>query len=211
MAWALGYALSRRGMDEQLLALTGQTLAERVLPPLWSARLHALLAQALEHADRFEEAAATAAQARAEGEQAGDPYSIGYALHVLAVLEVHHHSNLPAALDRVDDALIAVGGLGPDTAELRMVLLGNRVVGLDTLGRRAEADRAVAEMLLAAERLGHPVALAVARQAAGAGILQPGAVGRRAGRAECRRRATALPRCPVDRARLSDTDCGLSR
>ena len=166
MAWALGYALAHRGLDEQLLELTGQILSERALPPVWTARMCVLRARALDQVGQYEEAVITAVQARAEAEQAGDPFGIGDALNEQAILEAQHHRNVAAALERIDEALVAVGDR-PDTAALRLILLGNRAENLDALGRPAEADRAVAEMLVAAERLGNPPRLAGAREHAG--------------------------------------------
>ena len=72
---------------------------------------------------------------------------------------------LAAALGRFNEALVAAGE-APDTAEMGLILLGNRSSGLDFLGRPAEADRAVAESLVAAERVGNPVQLAAQRMQA---------------------------------------------
>ena len=148
------------------MELTGQILSERALPPVWTARMCVLRARALDQVGQYEEAVITAVQARAEAEQAGDPFGIGDALNEQAILEAQHHRNVAAALERIDEALVAVGDR-PDTAALRLILLGNRAENLDALGRPAEADRAVAEMLVAAERLGNPPRLAGAREHAG--------------------------------------------
>ena len=166
MAWALGFALARRGLDEQLLGLTGQILSERVLPPVWTARMRVLRARALHQVGQYEEAAATGAQARAEAERAGDPYGVGDALNGLAILEIHHHHDVAAAVERIEEALVAAGDR-PDTAGLRLTLLANRAEGLDALGRPAEADHAMAETLVLAERVGDPLRLAGARVKAG--------------------------------------------
>ena len=68
---------------------------------------------------RYEEAVVTAAQARADGERAGDRYSIGYALDTLAMVQVLHHRNVAAALEWTEQVLAAIGD-GPDTADLRL-------------------------------------------------------------------------------------------
>ena len=162
LAWALAFALARRGLDDQLLAVTSGALTERTLPPVWTARIRGLLAQALAQVGRFQEAAETAAQARAEGERAGDRYSIGFALSALIVVEVFHHRNLTAGLALANEALAALGD-DPDTDQLRMTLLGNRSGLLDNHGRPAEADRGVAEALVLAERIGNPARVTGAR------------------------------------------------
>ena len=159
MAWALGYALAHRGLDEQLLELTGQTLTERALPPVWTARMRVLRARALEQVGRYEEAAATAARARAEAEQAGDPYGVGDALNQLAMVDVYHHGDLAAAAQRWTRRW-SRSGTGLTRPTLRLTLLANRAEGLDALGRPAEADRAIAETLVFAERVGNPVHVA---------------------------------------------------
>ena len=162
MAWTLGYALARRGLDQQLLDFTGQTLTDRALPAVWTARLRGLLARALGYVGRFEEAATTASQAQAEGKQAGDRYSIGYAEYVLGMIAIRHHGNLEVGLERMNEALLVLGD-SPDTAELRLTALGNRSGLLGSIGQPAEAEYVIGETLLLAERIGNPVLLAGAR------------------------------------------------
>jgi hypothetical protein len=71
MVWTLGYALFRSGQTEQSLEATGQALAGRTLTPLWTARVRAQHAMALNNAGRYAEAEQIARRAQAEGEQAG--------------------------------------------------------------------------------------------------------------------------------------------
>ena len=128
LAWTLGYTLARRGWTGNCWNSPNETLSERALPPVWAARMRGLLARALEYVGRFEEAATTAAQARAEAARAGDPFGVAYALLMSGMVEVHHHRDLAAALERFNEALVAAGE-APDTAEIRLILLGNRAGG----------------------------------------------------------------------------------
>jgi DNA-binding CsgD family transcriptional regulator/transcriptional regulator with XRE-family HTH domain len=146
-AWTLAYSLGRLGRRPEAGAILHEILRDRPLDPVWSARLHA--ADALRTNNR-----AIARQALAEAEQAGDRFAAGYALHALAV-SYHYHGepDEEAALAALDRAL-AVIGERPETADLRALLLANRVVFLDNLGRADELPRAIGAALAAAERTG---------------------------------------------------------
>jgi DNA-binding CsgD family transcriptional regulator len=159
MAWALGYALLRGNQRDEGLAVIGQVRAERTLPAVWSARLRALEALLLIGSDRPARAEAIARQAEAEGERAADRFAVAYALHTLSLARVWQERDDEACLEIINRAL-AVLGDQPETTDLRLTLLGNRMAALTNLDRPAETDRAIGETLALAEQAGTPVQLA---------------------------------------------------
>jgi len=159
MAWTLGYALLRNGRTEQALDVTGQALAGRTLTPVWTARVRAMRAMVLSAVGRYVEAGETARQAEAEGERAGDRVAVGYALQTLSLVHIYLEPDYEACLEVIDRALAVIGDQ-PETTDLRLTLLGNRMVALDNLGRPAEADHAIDETLALGEQAGTPVQLA---------------------------------------------------
>jgi DNA-binding CsgD family transcriptional regulator/transcriptional regulator with XRE-family HTH domain len=161
MAWTLGYALFRAGRGDEAQAVTNQVLKDRTLDKVWRARIGAFQAMALTNIGRYAEGQAAAAQAEAAGEQANDHLAIGYALHALSVAQIRQQDD-PAAVQAIDRAL-AVIGEQQDTTDLRGLLLGNRMVALNNLGRLAEAEHALAHAVTLAERTGSPPRLAATR------------------------------------------------
>ncbi len=163
MTWTLGYILLRNvRADEALAAATSQQLP--ALDAVWTARVRALQAMIFTQlgAERVGEAEASAHQAEVAGEQAGDPFAVGYAVHALSLVHSRYHRD-PIALLKLVDRGLAVLGDQPETNDLRLLLLGNRVTALDNLGRPADSDRAIGEALALAERIGTPQRLAMIR------------------------------------------------
>jgi DNA-binding CsgD family transcriptional regulator len=162
MTWIIGYILLRAIRSEEALAVTGEALPG--LTGVWTARVRALQAMILTQlgSDRTAEAEATARQAMGEGERADDRFAVGYALHALALLRSRHHGDPAAMLTLIDQAL-AVLGEQPETTDLRLLFLGNRISALDNLGRMAEGDRAIGTALSLAERVGTAQRLAMTR------------------------------------------------
>ncbi|MEU0154098.1 helix-turn-helix transcriptional regulator [Micromonospora fulviviridis] len=156
IAWTLGYGLMRMARLEQATEVVEQALTRQGLPPLWRARLHAMQAMSLAAAGAYlDRAQAAAAQAEAEGLRAGDPLAVGYALHIRAMLTSENQFDEAASLDLMDKALVVLGDR-PDAVDLRLLVLGNRCVRLDNMGRPAEADQAIARALVLAEQAGPP-------------------------------------------------------
>jgi DNA-binding CsgD family transcriptional regulator len=159
MAWTLGYALMRGNQLEEARAVTSQALAERTLTPVWTARVRALHAMVLGSVGQHVEAMRTGYQAEAEGARVGDRIAVGYALHALSLLHIWLERDDEKCVQLIDRALAVIGDQ-PETTELRLMLLGNRMPALGNLGRLAEADRTIEEALALAERAGTPVQLA---------------------------------------------------
>jgi DNA-binding CsgD family transcriptional regulator len=162
IAWTLGYALVRLTRYEQALRVVEETLTEHTLSGVWEARLLALQAMILSSGGRRDEAEAIAGRAEAAGRRAGDRLATGYALHTLAYVRSVEHRDHAAGLDTLDRALAAIGE-GQETADLRLLLLGNRSTALANLGRLAEADRVLGQALALAEPAGSPNRLAALR------------------------------------------------
>ena len=114
------------------------------LDPRWTARLRAFKAILGPPDNRL----ATARRAIDDGERSGDPTSLGWALHALAIAE--RSTDETVALATLERA-IAVVGDGWETAELRGMFLGNRMASLCNVGRLAEIPQAIEEALRAAE------------------------------------------------------------
>src|SRR5439155_25621441 len=96
--------------------------------------------------DRVPEAEATARHAEEEGELAGDPFAVGYALHSRSVVRSRHHRD-PAGTLAVIDKGLAVLGDQPETTDLRLLLLCNRISSLVYIGRVSYGDRACSESI----------------------------------------------------------------
>jgi DNA-binding NarL/FixJ family response regulator/transcriptional regulator with XRE-family HTH domain len=147
-AWTLAYSLGRLARRDEGRAVVAEVLRGTDLDPLWRARLSAC--EAVLTQDR-----ADARRALAEAERAGDPFATGYALHALAMSYHNQDPDEEAALAAIDRALAVIGDR-PETADLRVLLLGNRMVSMVNLSRLADTAPAIAEALVAAERLGTP-------------------------------------------------------
>jgi DNA-binding CsgD family transcriptional regulator/transcriptional regulator with XRE-family HTH domain len=166
-AWTLAYSLGRTARRAEARTVLAEVLRTRELDQAWRARLHAC--DALIGGDQT-----IARRALAEAERAGDRFATGYALHALAVS--YHYGGDPderAALAAVDRALAVIGDR-PETADLRALLLANRVVYLDNLGRPDELSPAIGAALAAAERNGTAARLVLAHSVAAGAYYEYG-------------------------------------
>src|SRR6266545_2533009 len=122
-------------------AVAGQAVRERALTPVWTARVQALEAMILTQIDggRPTEAETAARQAEAAGEQAGDRIAVGYALHARSLVHSRHEGDAAGLLQMVNRALDVLGDQ-PEAADLRLMLLGNRIAALDNLSRVQAAE-----------------------------------------------------------------------
>jgi DNA-binding CsgD family transcriptional regulator/transcriptional regulator with XRE-family HTH domain len=165
-AWTLVYSLGRLGRRTEARTVLSDVLASRELDRVWRARLHAL--DAVIAADR-----ALSQQALAEAQQAGDRFAAGYALHALSASYQHQDPDEEAALAAKDQALAVIGD-HPETADLRVLLLGNRVLTLLNLGRSAELPAAIGAAFAAAEQIGTQARLVFVHGAAAAAYYERG-------------------------------------
>ena len=125
-------------------------LLDRLDPgPLWQARLLAQRAVMVANMSRLPEAEQAIAEAIEAGERIDDPISIGYA--VVAQLQI---ADPEQAYDVVERALGLPWPDDPESTDLRMLLLLNRLITLLNLSRWAEFEAAIGTTISEAERVG---------------------------------------------------------
>jgi DNA-binding NarL/FixJ family response regulator len=154
-AWTLAYSLGRLGRPDEARAVLDEVLRTRRLDRIWRARLTAC--DSILACDQ-----AVAAKAVAEAEEVGDAFALGYALHGQTMAYHHSEPNEEAAITAMDRAIEVIGDR-PETADLRGLLLANRVVALQNLSRVSDRRAAIGVALAAAERLGTVPRLMLAR------------------------------------------------
>jgi DNA-binding CsgD family transcriptional regulator len=170
VTWARSRAHGVQGQFEQALAVTGQALTERAMTDRWRARLRARHALNLSHLGRFDEALRAAEQAETDGELAGDPVAVAWALYTSTAVHIRHHEDNAAALTRLERAAAVLGdaavpGDEAGATDLRLMLLRDRAMVLRNLGRQAEAVPVMGQAVTLAERAGTASVLAALRVA----------------------------------------------
>src|SRR5207249_2415454 len=143
MSWTLALALARSGRLAE--AETAVTAAVRAAPPggPWRARLTALHALVGAMRGRNADGRSLAATAEREAQLSGDRIALGYALQAASMIS-RAEGDVAGALARVTRALDALGD-GPDTTELRIVLMAGRLTLESDLDRWAQAEAGIAE------------------------------------------------------------------
>ena len=143
------------GRGDEAITTIRQALASAGLPRTWQARMLALLAM-LERAGTgdLDTADATARQALAVAEEAGDAFATA---HALTDLWLSHgvRRDHAAALDDVDQALRVLGD-DPGYADLRSFAVDGRIFTLQNLDRWPEAESTLRQARESAQRSGGP-------------------------------------------------------
>jgi DNA-binding CsgD family transcriptional regulator len=153
--WVLTRAQVSAGRSDDAIATIRQALASAGLPAEWRARMLALLAMLQRAATGdLEVANATANQALAAAEQAGDAFATAHALTDLWLTHSIRRDHL-AALDYIDRALRVLGD-DPGYADLRSFALDDRIFTLQNLGRWPQAELTLRRAREAAQRSGNP-------------------------------------------------------
>jgi len=151
--WMLARAQVSAGSNDDAIATIGQALASADLPVEWRARVLALLPmlQRVGTGD-LDLAEATARQALAVAEEAGDVFAT---VHALADLWLTHavRRDHVAAIDYIDRALQVVGD-DPGHPDLRLYALNVRIFALQNLDRWPEAELALRQARSFAQRSG---------------------------------------------------------
>jgi DNA-binding CsgD family transcriptional regulator len=149
IAWNLawGYLMAGRNDD-------GDMMITRVLDgpdpgAPWRSRLRAERALLLLSGGHAEESAAQAQQAIAEAERDGDPVTVGWALNALL-----RRASDADALEIIDRALKVLVGEDPESMDLRLLFLTERLLVLSNLDRSAEFDAALTPTIALAESQG---------------------------------------------------------
>jgi DNA-binding CsgD family transcriptional regulator len=143
------------GRSDEAITTMRQALASADLPRTWQARMLALLAM-LERAEggELDTADATARQALAVAEEAGDAFATA---HALTDLWLSHgvRRDHAAALDDVDQALRVLGD-DPGYSDLRSFAIDGHIFTLQNLDRWPEAELALQQARDSAQRSGGP-------------------------------------------------------
>jgi DNA-binding CsgD family transcriptional regulator len=150
MAWTLAYTLMRTRRPGEALDVADQALRDGAAPDMWRARLRSVRALTLVSTGRFGEAEVAAAAALADAEQAEDRFAAGYALHVQSHVRAGGGDGA-GAMEAAGRALAVIGD-DPETSDLRLSLLGNRLVALSNLDQEADAE--ARQLLALAEQIG---------------------------------------------------------
>ncbi len=155
VGWLLARVLFSTGRSTEALSVVERALADRALPAMWRARMHALhtvyLRDVLGDLDAAE---AAAREALALGEQASDAFAIGSALCVRWTIAAVRR-DYSSALEFIDKA-IAVLGDDTEHPDLRASALENRIFTLQNLDRLPEAGACLNEVRRYAQRTGDP-------------------------------------------------------
>jgi DNA-binding CsgD family transcriptional regulator len=150
MAWTLAYTLLRIGGLSEALAVASQALEDEAVPDVWRARLRSVRAVVLVNDSRYSEADVAAEEALADAERAGDRFAAGYGLHVQSFVRSAAGDGA-GALESTGRALAVIGD-DPQTTDLRLLLLNNRLTVLLNLDRVADAE--ARQLLALAEQAG---------------------------------------------------------
>jgi DNA-binding CsgD family transcriptional regulator len=151
-SWMLAHAQWSLGRNSDAIRAMRKALAAADLPPVWRARLLALLAQVERHATGLDAAETIARQAQAAAEEADDPIATAQALNDLWLTHSIKRDHA-AALDYVDQELSVLGD-DPGHADLRSIALDCRTFTLQNLDQWPQAELALRQAREFAQRSG---------------------------------------------------------
>ncbi|WP_461155504.1 helix-turn-helix transcriptional regulator [Saccharopolyspora tripterygii] len=164
LSWYLAWSLAVLGLDDLATEVVENALRTPGIDRPWLARMHAVLGQVMLARGHFDAADAAVERALAEARPARDGFALGLALHVRGAA-LARRCDLAEAVICYEQAGAALGD-APENTDLRLTVLGNRMMLLFGLGQAGEADGALHEMLAIAERSATPSRLAVVRLSA---------------------------------------------
>ena len=142
----IAFARSRANRDAEAVQVLEEALLRTDLPPVWRLRLRGLRAYVLSALGRTAEAADEGRAVLSAMERVPDRTAVAYAL-LTGYACADHHDGL-----RYLDRILAEIGDDPRYADLRLSMLLDRAVTLDTLGAGDGCDRALSEALVLAEQ-----------------------------------------------------------
>lgn len=153
LRWILAYVQTRTG-NSTGIGTIGEALGDPAVPPVWAARLQALLAMMqVNFVGDLDLAEATAHGALAQGEAAGDRFAMGHALHAMALISGMRQDNASQAAF-IGRALVALDD-DVDHVDLRLILHHNRIYALTVMDRIAEAETELGLARRVAEQSGN--------------------------------------------------------
>lgn len=147
--WFLAQALARTRRFEEADEVLAKSAA--TAGPLWRARHNALRSTTLLSLARHADARKLQDQALSEGRRCGDRAAIGQALYTQSAL-CAYSDDMVGALTAAEEAISALGD-GEDLSYLRLLFEGLRTNALAEADRFAEAESAIGEALILAERM----------------------------------------------------------
>ncbi|MGW3290829.1 ATP-binding protein [Streptomyces sp. NPDC001002] len=150
--WLLSTIGMRTGRYELVVENWRSATADPRLGSVWRARLLALVALARHLLGEGDPARRAMTEALDEGRRLTDSTAIGYALLASSVMS-SRHGDQAGALAVNGQALAEIGN-DPALVDLRLILLGHRVIELDGVNRLQEAEEALAQARTLAERVG---------------------------------------------------------
>jgi tetratricopeptide (TPR) repeat protein len=140
------------GMSTDSLATLNEALASPGLPLRQRARLLVMAARTHSNDGSLDAAAENARQALTAGQEAGDTWSVGWSLSVLAMVAIGLGQHA-GAMDFFDEGLAVADG-EPTLTDLRMLLLMNKAVTLAGLDQHDDALELVGQASRLADRAG---------------------------------------------------------
>ncbi|MFC7343638.1 helix-turn-helix transcriptional regulator [Saccharopolyspora griseoalba] len=164
LTWHLTWSLAALGLAEEATAVAEEALDQPGFDRSWLARMNAMLGRVLLTEDQFEAADGAVERAVTEAGAARDDYARGLALHVRGS-GLARRCDLSEAVICFEEAAAALGD-APEHTDLRLQVLGDRMMLLFALGRSDEADAALHELLEIAERSATESRLAAIRLSA---------------------------------------------
>jgi len=159
LTWTLAWGLINLQRYDEAGVAVAAALREPGAGPIWTARLDALRRTVDVTRSVYDKPAARATLAAAEA--AGDLMAVALASNALCAMLAY--AELPIEALAVIERGLARFGDGPEAADLRLLMLHNRMALLGSLDRVAEADAAARELLTMAERTGGQHRLAGSR------------------------------------------------
>src|SRR5262249_5157195 len=141
---------SAAGRSEDGIEMIDRVLAGPDPGGLWRGRLQARRANHLIFAGRVDEAMEQAQLAIAEGEREADQITVGAALTAL-LMQTDNDIDADEIIER---ALAALTGDDPETMDLRLLYLTNRLVLLSRVDRTTEFEAALSYTIALAESQG---------------------------------------------------------
>ena len=161
--WTLAQCRMRAGRFAESLATLDGALASPGISARHRARFLVLAARTHESLGGVEKAGQVAATALAVASEAGDNWALGWALHVLSMVN-SGQGQLTDALPLFDQAL-TVTEADPSLTDLRLLLQINKAIALGDLDRYEEALAAARQALDLAEQVGTVIRMGQAHSA----------------------------------------------
>jgi DNA-binding CsgD family transcriptional regulator/tetratricopeptide (TPR) repeat protein len=150
-AWLVAFTRLRADRMAEACAVVDETLSVTGVSELPTLRLRALRALILAESGESSQAVRDAGTALAAAERTGDRLGAGYALHALSRAD----SDRRQRLGYLDRALLVTAD-DPQTADLRVTLLGDKTAELALTGQLTEAIGTAQQALGLAEQTGTP-------------------------------------------------------